>query len=409
MNKISLDFAMASSDSEDLILRAIAKEALDFLLNNVDFNRIRCILLTGSVANGEGTVIRCSSSMITSDFDFIIYMDLPYFVRNRTRLLDLSRKISAKFLEKNMQTHILFLPSTQFLPLSIFRIPAIYEYEFASASKCVFGKVPRFSKSKRPSKKDALELVFTVVSDLVFLQLRNISKVEETYVYAKRALTLLNSILIFQGLFAETYQKRMDIAKKYTSKTAIPINRDEIKTLEIFTEYKLSGSFRHLLDSFACKKTGNFIRFQREFLEKLTRKILYYELSNILNSTTQTNPTHNDSFQNMTFKFSELLRKYSKCSRTRLPSRIMGTALFLFYSLARNKKRKELFATFIFHKQPPKTILNVLITLLFMYGQDVSVARMLKEIFPWIDLNDASAIQKMFSLWQIAEQSIKLS
>ena len=92
--------------------------------------------------------------------------------------------------------------------------------------------------------------------------------------YAKRALTLLNSLLIFNGVFAETYTKRIKIAEEYASRGMIPLSQSEIETLELFTEYKISGSFQHLLDSFQFLKIDDLIRFQKKFLEKLTIKIL---------------------------------------------------------------------------------------------------------------------------------------
>jgi len=407
---MSLDFAMARYDPQDIVLRAIAREALNFLFKYIEIERIRCILLTGSVANGEGTVIEHNSSMTTSDFDFIIYTDFPHFLKNRARYQNLSQEMSTRLRERGVNTHILFLPSTSVLEKGIFLTSSnIYEYEFAYASKCIFGQRPSFNKEARPSKRDAIELVFTVVSDLVFSKFKNISKIEESYIYAKRALTLLNSILIFHGFFAETYQKRIEIARKYAAISGIPLNHDETKTLEIFTEYKLSGTFQQLLGSLACTKTDDLISFQREFLKKLTTKILYYELNNILNKTTETKLGYSNSLQNMTSKFPALLKEYSKYSRTWIPSRIMGITLCLFWSLARNRRSKELFTTFIFQNQSPKVILNVLIALLFIYGHDISARRILREIFPWINVNnETEAVRRIFSLWQIAEQSIKI-
>ena len=409
---MSLDFAMARYDHQDIVLRAIAREALSFLFKYIDIERIRCILLTGSVANGEGTVIEHNSSVTTSDFDFIICVDFREFLKNRTTFANLSQKITTGLRERGVNTHIVFLPSTGVLEKGIFLTNSnIYEYEFAYASKCIFGKTPSFNKEARPSKRDAIELVFTVVSDLVFSKFKDVSKIEESYIYAKRALTLLNSILIFHGFFAETYQKRMEIARKYAAISGIPLNQDEIKTLEIFTEYKFSGYFQQLLDSLACTKTDDLINFQREFLKKLTTKILYHELNNIVNKSTQTKPEYSSSLQNMTCRLPALLKEYSKHSRTRLLSRIMGITLYLFWSLARNKRGKELFATFIFHKQSPKIILNVLIALLFIYGRDISTRKILRETFPWINFNDETEgelTKRIFSLWQFAEQSVKL-
>jgi len=407
MNRKSLDFAMARYKREDRILRAIAEEALNFFSRHIDTSRIKCILLTGSVANGEGTVIEYDNCMVTSDFDFVIYMKFSDFLKKRTYLANLSQQITTRLMKRGINTHIVFVPSTSVLRiLSPFAKTGIYEYEFVFASKCLFGKTPQFDKAKRPTTRDALELTFTVISDLVFSNLKEVSKIEESYIYAKRALTLLNSLLIFHGLFAETYQKRMKNAKKYAPIGAIPINNDEIKTLELFTEYKLSGSFQHLLDSMGYEKADDLSSFQKAFLKNLVTKILYYELMNLANTRTGTNVTYDNS---LFPRIPILLREYSRYSRERLFTRIMGVILYIFWSFSRDIRRKEIFATYVFHNQSPKTILNVLATLLFIRRHDITMRRILREVFPWINFEETDAIQKLFSLWQIAEQSFSFS
>lgn len=406
INRINLDIRMAKYDNENKVLRRIAKEALDFLLKNVDVNKIKGILLTGSVANSEGTVIKHISSIVTSDFDFVVYLDFPYYLKNRNHFQHLSQQMSTRLINRKVNTHVVFLPSTKILQAGIrFTNSNIYKYEFAIASKCVFGKAPSFNKTARPTKKDSLELTFTVVSDLIFSNLKNLSKVEETYIYAKRALTLLNAILIFHGFFAETYKKRIKIAKKYASMVTIPISQDEMKTLEIFTEYKLSGSLHGLLDSLSCSNIHDLIQFQKEFLTNLTTKILYYELNNLFVKEKQVKTRCNGHSQNA--KFHKLLKEYSKHSTTQRLSRILGIALYAVWSFTNNKRRKELFATFVFHKQPPKALLNVLITLLLIYNGNTPARKFLDEFFPWMN-SDIEPLQRTFSLWQTAEQSIKL-
>lgn len=408
INRINLDFRMAKQNYADEVLRAIAKEAVDFLLKNVNANRIKCILVTGSIANGEGTVIKHNSSVITSDFDFVVYLDFLYYLKNRNHFRHLSQVMSARLINRKVNTHVVFLPSAKIFQTGIrLTNSSIYEYEFAVASKCVFGKVLSFNLAARPTKRDALELTFTVVSDLVFSNFKNLSKIEESYIYAKRALTILNSILIFHGSLAETYEKRMKIAKSYVSRGKLPVTQDEMKILEIFTEYKLSGSLHRLFDSLSCSDIGDLLRFQREFLANLAIKILNFELNNVFTEEKQAKPRYNGSSQNA--RFPKLLKEYSKRSTTQRFSRILAIALYGFWSFARNKRREELFATFIFHKQPPKTLLNVLITLLLIYNGNTPARKFLYEIFPWMNFDaDTEPLQRIFSLWQTAEQSIKL-
>lgn len=401
---LNLDFSLAKQDYADDVLRAIAKEAFGFLLKNVNTNRIKYILLTGSLANGEGTVIKHESSIVTSDFDFVVHLDLQYYLKNRKLFQKLSQEMSARLVKREIDTRVVFLPSASIIN---FKNLSIYEYEFAIASKCIFGNVPSFSVNTRPTKRDALELTFTVVSDLVFSDFKRHSKLEESYIYAKRALTLLNSLLIFHGLFAETYEKRMKIAKRYVSQETLPLTQHEMEMLDIFTAYKLTGSFHQLFNSLSCKDINDLLRLQREFLTNLTLKILNFELNNLIAEKNQTNPRYNRSYQNS--KFNELLAEYSKCSKAQLPSRILGIILYTIWSFTGNKKREELFANFIFRKQPPKIILNVIVALLLSYNSKASAKKFLEGLFPWITPDaDSQPIEQLFSIWQAAEQSIKI-
>jgi len=398
---------MAKFQNEDMVLRAIAKESLNFLLQHTEMNRINCILLTGSLANGEGTVIEDNSSLITSDFDFVIFLDISSYLKNKRHFKIMSQEISKRFMDRGVKTHILFHPVNRLLG-RIFRSKNchIYEYEFTRSSRCILGKLPSFTKRARPSKSDAMELMFKVISDQIFIEFNELSKIEKTYIYAKKALTLLNSILIFYGHPGETYQIRLESVKECACKGVIPINQDEIKTLDIFTQFKLSGSLKHLLDSFKYKNINSLIKFQKEFLKKFTKQILYYELANLHQWSRETYMVYDIFPANMTGNF-QLLKQYSLHSNTRFISRIMGILFFLFWSIVKNIRRKELFTTFIFHKQPPKTILNVLITLIFLHKHTLA-KKMSKETFTWIDFNEYNIIQGLYSLWQTAEQSIKL-
>jgi len=405
--KVNLDFSMAKQKHADEFLRGIAREALGFLFRYINISKIKCILITGSLANGEGTVIEYDSAVVASDFDFVIYLDFPYYLKSRNLFQQLSQQISTILVGRRINTHVVFLPTTEIFHRIIpSKNSAIYDYEFTTASKCIFGKMPSLNKFARPTKEDALELTFTMISDLVFSDLKNFSKIEESYIYAKKALTLLNSILIFHGFFAETYQKRIEIARKYSVEGKIPLTQDEIKILEAFTEYKLSGSLHRLLDTLSFSSITNLVQFQRKFLTHLAIKILHYELKNFLDAREVKSNT--DLFLNAIYEIPTLLRKYLEYLRTGLFSRILGIILYLIWSILKDKERMELFATFIFYKQSPKVILNMLITLILIYGENILTGKIIKKVFPWINLSNTPAICKLFSLWLIAEQSIKL-
>jgi len=410
MHTMNIDFAMARYAHEDAILREILKTTLDTLSKFMHMNKIKGVLLTGSVASGEGTVVDYNSCLIASDFDFLIYFDLIAFLKNRRYIENLSQEVSRKLVKNGFNTHVMFLPQFSLSnTMAYFSKSSIYEYEFALAAKNIFGKTPSFKKTARPTKEDALELAFTVVSDLVFLKFRKASKIEESYILAKRALTLLNSALIFYGVPVETYEKRIEVAKGCLSKGAFPLGQNDIRILDLFTEYKLSGSLQNLVVSLGFENVDDLVCYQIEFLRKLTTKILFYELVNLASKSIDTNLLYTDSLEKLTKALPNLLKAYSINSRTRSPSRIIGVILYAFGLLSRDRQRKELFATFLFHKQSPKIILNTILTLLFVLNNDSSGAKIVREVFSWINFDDASEIPTVFSLWQVSEKSIKLS
>ena len=401
----ALDFKLARNDHEDDILREIGLNALTYLFDHVNSKEIKCLLLTGSLANGEGTVIKYGSSLIASDFDFVVYLNPFYYLKNKRNFGALSQQVSTLLKQKGFGTHVVFLPAT--IPFNRnlgFAVSNIYEYENAVASRCLLGKKPLFNESVKPTKKDALELTFTVVGELLFADVPKLSQVEQTYVYAKRSLTLLNSLLISRGFFSATYQERIEIAKEHAGDICLGSN--EMKVLQFFTEYKLSGSLSQLLSSLGYTDLNDLIQFQKNFLFMILLRTLYFELA-----------CHNEakgarkriiSTQEMTNQLPKLLGEYYSSSETSLLSRTYGTMFYVIWSLTGNTDRKNLFATFLFHKKPPKLILNILITLILI-GNGEIVSSFLKEVFPWLAFSsEINIIEKMAHLWQIAQESVKL-
>lgn len=408
MNEINLDFNMAKHDNANNLLHSIAHESLTFFLNHLDPNRITCILLTGSLANGEGTVVEYDSFCVTSDFDFIVFLDVQYYLMRKRYFQLLSKEISKQLRKKGIETHIVFLPTIRaFHSYSITTTPNIYQYEYAQSSICIFGSPPIFNKLKRPSKIDALELTFTVIGDLLFSEFKSHSQAEEVYIYAKRALTLLNSMLIFHERHGITYQQRLNIVKKHAYSNKFPITKEEINILECYTRFKLDGSIQNLRDSLRFKNMDDLLNFQIDFLNNFSKKLLYYELNDLSKDIKSKNMTHYLPSIDMTGQYN-VYRQYLKCSKIGYANMITGMFLYLLWSLLKRKEKKELFLTFIIYKKPPKLVLNECILLSFLYGPDI-LKEILRKKFPWIDFNETSVLQNFFSLWQVAEESIKIN
>ncbi|WGM90390.1 MAG: hypothetical protein NUK63_04520 [Candidatus Bathyarchaeum tardum] len=399
---------MAKDDHADQTLRAIAKEVLIFLMQKIERKKIHGILLTGSLANGEGTVVKHGSCIVTSDFDFVVYLDSQYFLKNKVLFQKMAHQMTTNLVNKGITTHVDFLPIDLNLRSAFtFMTLNIYEYEFSLASKCVLGNSPHFNKNIKPSRKDSLELAFTVASDLVFSELTSDSEIEQSYKYAKRALTLLNSLLIFQGIYAETYEKRIEFAKKHLTNGLPLLVKNELWLLQLFTEYKLHGSLENIMNSLRCTSLSALIKLEKEFLKKLTVKIIFYEIMCLTRGHRGQNFELNVVYEHISPKsFSHLLNEYLKKSKISVNSRIVGLLIYLFAFIRKDQERAELFRTFVSQGQPPKVILNYMVSIILFNGQNLSTPLLHKE-FSWINMS-GSALKKIFSLWKLAEQSIKL-
>lgn len=398
------DCKFASRETDNELLQKINSLAINYLFKSINKKEISCLLLTGSVANCEGTVLRTdSSTVVASDFDFVVYMNLINYLRNRRQFPKLSSEISDYIVKNNVDTHVVFLPLCKALQ----RIPglgnsSIYEYEFSFGGKCMFGTKPSLNNKARPTEKDALELTFTVIGDLIFSNSESLSVEEKIYVYSKRALTLLNSLLIFNKIFAITYKERITNAKNLGKLNCLSEN--ELRTLAAYTDFKLSGELKPLLTSLNFSNVEDLIVFQKDFLKNFAVKILYIELS-IFSKKSYASKF---SIQEMENELPKLLLEYYNKYNLSFTSRFNGLALYLISSLSLNTQKRELFATFIFYNRSPKSILNIINALFLIENDHKKTVKILKEVFSWVKFSDESSISNLRQIWEIAQQSIKL-
>jgi hypothetical protein len=401
-----LNFTMAKDHNANSTLQAITEESLIFLLRNTDPSKIHSIILTGSLANAEGTVVNNKSQIVTSDFDFEVYIDTFYFLLHKSLFHTLSRKMTKNLLSRGINTHVEYQPSNPSLESALsFLNSKIYEYEFALASKCVFGRPPVFDATARPTKVEALELTFTVAGDIVFSENEKNSDTELSYIYAKRSLTLLNSLLIFNGIFAESYQKRLDAGIEYSEKLK-RLSPEDLSMLRTFTEFKLSGSIEKTMATLKCTSVNDLVKREKEYLKNLTSRVLLYEIANFKTDYGENLLTCANDGKLSLEDCSTLLNQYLKNNKTRLIPRLLGVVLCLLSLVKRDQEKSELFKVFLLCKQSPKIIMNYLIATVLI-RDCFPAGSMLRFVLPWVKLNK-SGYSKTYSMWKIAQESIKL-
>jgi hypothetical protein len=402
---MNFDFVMAKNPKHDSILHEILKFSIKSLFSNLGEKQILGVLLTGSVANGEGTVLVADSLSIISDLDLVVYLDFISYLKNRNIFDHLSNEVTKKLISQGYNTHVVFLPHCSFM--SYLSKSNIYDYEFRYGKR-IYGQIPVFNETALPSFNDALELTFTVISDLIFNNSQKIEKSEQSYILAKRALTLLNSVLIFYQVPLETYKKRIEFAKMCYDKKNFPFNSDEIEVLSLYTEFKLFGSIDNLMKSLGMAEINELLAFQTQFLKMLVLKCLYYELSIYACKSikkTEFNET-NEFYQS---NIPSLLDTYSSKSILRAKLRFFGLILLILTLFYRNKLRRDLFVSFLFHKQAPKVILNHLIAL-YLVSSEGEVTMKFRSIFPWLTYNNVTNLKDnlFLPLWRISERVLKV-
>jgi len=298
------------------------------------------IFLVGSSANDETTIVRDnfgSKEILVSDLDIIISVDMPTFVRDR--ILRSSSKL-AKALTSALQlrghkTHVsigTFSYKLHRLIPSFFPFPnTIYQYEMARVvlDKNQYSISPvRFRIT--PSKSDCLDLIFSAIMDYVSMNLElneDITTQEKCYTVAKRCLTLLYSLLLFEEKNPRGYTSVAKLVKEHFGEFRDVIAYTDLEVLTILAEYKIQGDPRLLTEKLPIKKKtlDEALLFLSNFFEGLAERVLLYELNHYLDSCKNDAKEGHDSLCKLVEKY----RTKSKISIARCLTLFLKYAVYL--------------------------------------------------------------------------------
>ncbi|MHA1705616.1 MAG: hypothetical protein ACTSUX_06000 [Promethearchaeota archaeon] len=270
------------------LLKNILRVSVLMLLKYVPITAIKDIQITGSIANGEGTVIKTEPKIIASDIDIVVYLSFPYFliIAMKEIFKKLSEAINSYFSAKGIKTHICFTGTSKVLRcLSFLNKLHIYDYEFITNKSLLNTRRTNINnKIYTPTKKDALQLTFTVIADYVFLDLKASSEIRKVYLLAKRFLTLLYVILIFEGKQRIKYKQRISSVEDMSNRLNL-LSAREIYLARKFTNFKLSGDLAYIFDAFKLKDIKQIISLQKKLLADMIVKVLCYQLRKINNNS----------------------------------------------------------------------------------------------------------------------------
>ena len=264
------------------LLKKILSIAISTIYRYFPEKTITDIQITGSVANGEGTVIVTESEVVSSDLDILVCMKLPSYVLAVVSGInqEISAVATSQVLSMGIKTHIHYTFSSSLFHriLRAFQKSYIYDYEFSS-NKSLIGKQVR-KHPYPPSDEDALHLTFTIMAEYLMLYPEFRSKMEKVYWLIKRNLTLLYSMLIFEKKPKLTYAERVRTAQHNIPSEVI--RPDQMTLMNSFLNFKLKGDPRIIFKFFGSEDIGKIIALlDRKLLETLTT-VLSYGISTFL-------------------------------------------------------------------------------------------------------------------------------
>jgi hypothetical protein len=257
------------------------------------------IFFVGSLANNEITIVQDnfgSKGTLVSDMDIIIFVDIPTFVKDR--ILRLSSKLAIALTHalqlRGHKTHVsiaTFSYKLHRLIPSFFPLPnTIYQYEMARVmlNQNQYSISPiRFRIT--PSKSDCLDLIFSAIMEYVSVNLglyEDITIQEKCYVLAKRCLTLLYSLLLFEEKNPRGYTSSAKLIKEHFDEFRDVIAYTDLEVLTILAKYKIQRDPRLLIEKLPLKEKtlDEALLFLFNFFEGLAERVLLYELNQYLDS-----------------------------------------------------------------------------------------------------------------------------
>lgn len=252
---------------------------------------LRDIYAVGSLSSNEVTVIRNehSDKIYISDIELIVDVGISTFmiccVKGVAKRL--SQELTKILKLRGFKTHVSITITSFALSRLIPSIKpnSVYLYELKRV-KLDSSDFTTFSTDLliRPSKLDSLNLVFSSIADYVFAKLNlfeNLTIHEKCYIVAKRCLTLLYSLMLFNEVYPKSYVSRITLAKEHFKKLSNVLSYSDIEVLEALTYYKLSGNLIVLAQKLPTnsRDTNSTLEFLDRYFEELTKKVLMHELA----------------------------------------------------------------------------------------------------------------------------------
>jgi hypothetical protein len=196
------------------------EQSVHFLLREVSSDALEAIILTGSAARGEASVLSTSTGFrLLGDLEFLVIARAPIdWPALRRRMLDLSRRATRDLGDEGRLASIEYGPAgLVYLQRNI--RPSIFAYDLQAHGQVVWGRqdilteIRTFSVAEIP-REDALNLIMNRLIEIALVaapacQDGLSTGLDRSYHLAKVALDVIGSALAFVGHYISRYRERV--------------------------------------------------------------------------------------------------------------------------------------------------------------------------------------------------------
>lgn len=215
---IRLEFPLCAEESRDAWVRPLLRQAISFVIEELGTSALDAVILTGSLARGEGSVLVSGGTRLLGDAEFLVIFRSPMdFPATRRRLVELSRRATRWIGAGGAVAEFEFSPAGLDYLRQNAR-PAIFTFDLLRHGKVVWGprdllgELPPFGAAEIP-REDAVRLLMNrmveqlqLVPRLVGGRGQEFEKI--AYHHVKTTLDLAGSALAFAGCYASPYSER---------------------------------------------------------------------------------------------------------------------------------------------------------------------------------------------------------
>ena len=255
LTRASTTAPFCADPHRDAWLRALVERSVSFLLDHVGEQNIEAVILTGSAARGEASVLPSTVGLrLLGDLDFLVIVKAPYnWPAVRRRMNALSRQATREVGADGQSNSIEYGPAGLAYLERRLR-PCIFAYDLQTHGRVIWEQtdvMPRiraFSVNEIP-RQDALNLLMNRLVEMLLLDVATPqagvrTKLDRTYHLIKVVLDFAGSALAFAGRYVSRYSERSQAFRSLLDAdpdlhSALPASERFLATLERAVDCKL--------------------------------------------------------------------------------------------------------------------------------------------------------------------------